>query len=377
MVSVQYAESYDDRLMEKAVAAHFAALDIPRLLKPGMRVVLKPNLLMKRRPDAGTTTHPALVAAIIRALRKHGVEEITIADSPGGPYTAPLLAGIYKASGMEEAAKTAGAKLNFDLGTVEMRCPNPAVSPSFPIIKPVAEADLLISVCKLKTHCMAGLSGGVKNLFGCIPGLTKPDYHWRYPKEEDFCNMLVDLCETVRPAITFCDAVVSMEGDGPSSGTLRQTGMVLCADSPYELDVALCQAIGRSDGEILTIKKARERGICVKRFADLEIAGGPLKCFPDFKKPRTVSTDFITGAPGFLQPLLRPIVRRFLTARPKVDLKRCVGCGKCAESCPAHTIGITGGKARIGDKACIRCYCCHEMCPIGAISVEQNRLLRL
>ena len=377
MISVQHTPSYDPSDMERAVEAHFSLLQLDRLLHPGIRVTIKPNLLMKRKPEEGTTTHPALVTAIIRRLQKAGVSDITIADSPGGLYNVPQLTGIYRASGMERAAEETGAKLNFDLTTVDTPCPNGVKSLSFPLIRPVAEADLVISVCKLKTHCMAGLSGGVKNLFGCLPGLTKPDYHWRYPKEEDFCAMLVDLCETVRPAITFCDAVISMEGDGPSSGSLRETGMTLCADSPYELDLALCRVIGRQEEEILTVRSARERGLCTKTFEELTILGDELRCFPDFKRPRTVSMDFTSRVPGLLRPVVKPLIRTFFTTQPQIDRKRCVGCGKCAESCPAHTIHVEGGKARIDRSGCIHCYCCHEMCPIRAISVRQNRLLRL
>lgn len=377
MVSIQHTPSYDPAVMERAVEAHFELLGLDDLLRPGMKVTIKPNLLLKRRPEEGTTTHPLLVAAIIRRLQKAGITDITIADSPGGLYNVSQLTGIYRAAGMEQTAKETGAKLNFDVGSVETACPHSAKSPSFPLITPIVEADLIISVCKLKTHCMAGLSGGVKNLFGCIPGLTKPDYHWRYPKEEDFCSMLLDLCETVRPAITFCDAVVSMEGDGPSAGSLRQTNMTLCSTSPYELDLAICRVIGREEDDILTIRCAKERGICTKTFTDLELKGDELLCYPDFQRPRTVSMDFMSKVPGFLQPIARPIVKTFLTTRPHINRTKCVGCGKCAESCPAHTIHIEKGKAKIDRGSCIHCYCCHEMCPVRAIEVKQNPLLRL
>ena len=85
----------------------------------------------------------------------------------------------------------------------------------------------------------------------------------------------------------------------------------------------------------------------------------------------------MSKVPGWLRPVCRPIVDRFFTARPEIDRKRCVGCGKCAESCPAHTIRVVDKKAQIDRKNCIRCYCCHEMCPIHVISVKQNRLLKL
>ena len=228
-----------------------------------MKVVIKPNLLMKRTPEEGTTTHPSLVEAVVRKLQSLGVTDITIADSPGGVYSKPLLTGIYRVTGMEDIARRLGVRLNEDVGSTYVPNPNGAVCTGFDLINPIVEADFVISIAKLKTHCMAGLSGAIKNLFGCVPGLTKPEFHWRYPEEKDFCNMLVDLCETVKPDITFVDAVISMEGDGPSSGSLRKTGMTVCSTSPYELDLVLSKIIHRPPEQIYTIVNAARRGLDV------------------------------------------------------------------------------------------------------------------
>jgi len=57
--------------------------------------------------------------------------------------------------------------------------------------------------------------------------------------------------------------------------------------------------------------------------------------------------------------------------------KDCVGCGRCAESCPAHTITIVSGKAQIRYDRCIHCYCCHEMCPVRAIDIRRTRFFDL
>ena len=224
---------------------------------------------------------------------------------------------------------------------------------------------------------MTGLSGGVKNLFGCIPGLTKPEFHWRYPQERDFCGMLLDLCGTVKPGITFVDAVVSMEGDGPSSGDLRQTDMTLCATNPYELDLVLTKVIGRQPEDIPLVDCARERGLCPSSADGVELCGDPLRTFADFRMPRSRTVDFVSSIPKPLRGICEPIIRRYLTPRPKVLKNKCVGCGKCAESCPAHTIAIVDRKACIDRSKCIRCYCCHEMCPIHAIQVKRSRLLKL
>lgn len=376
-VGVCHLENYRQEETDRAVERLFELLELDRMIPKDGQITVKPNLLMKRKPEETTTTHPAVVRAVVRQLKKLGIpaEKITIADSPGGPYNHPALWGIYAATGMAEIAQEEGVRLNDDYGFVEKTCPLPDRCYTFPIIQPIAEADFVISVCKLKTHCMTGLSGGVKNLFGTIPGLTKPGYHWRYPEKEDFCRMLVDLCETVSPGITICDAVESMEGDGPSSGHRRHTGMLLASRSPYQLDRVLSKVIGREEEEILTVATAKERGLCGE--GETEVIGDPLLTYPDFVRPQTVTTDFMSKVPGWLRPVCRPIVDRFFTAQPEIDRKRCVGCGKCAESCPAHTIRVVDKKAQIDRKNCIRCYCCHEMCPIHAISVKQNRLLKL
>lgn len=377
MISVQTTPSYDRGTVQAAVDRHFDLLDLDRLIPREGKITVKPNLLMKRRPEDGTTTHPALVEAVIRRVQQVSEAEITIADSPGGPFTRAALEGIYKASGMEEVARRTGAVLNYDTGSTHVPNPEGELCKAFDLINPIAGADFIISICKLKSHCMTGLSGGVKNLFGCIPGLTKPEFHWRYPQERDFCGMLLDLCGTVKPGITFVDAVVSMEGDGPSSGDLRQTDMTLCATNPYELDLVLTKVIGRQPEDIPLVDCARERGLCPSSADGVELCGDPLRTFADFRMPRSRTVDFVSSIPKPLRGICEPIIRRYLTPRPKVLTNKCVGCGKCAESCPAHTIAIVDRKACIDRSKCIRCYCCHEMCPIHAIQVKRSRLLKL
>ncbi len=338
MISVHHTSSYELTAVQEAVDRHFELLELEKKIPREGRITIKPNLLMKRRPEEGTTTHPALVEAIIRRIQQFSRAEIIIADSPGGPFTRPALEGIYRAEGK--------------------------VCKGFDLIRPIAETDCIISVCKLKSHCMTGLSGGVKNLFGCIPGLTKPEFHWRYPAERDFCGMLLDLCQTVNPAVTFVDAVVSMEGDGPSSGELRKTGLTFCADNPYQLDLVLTRVIGREPAQIPLVDCAIERrGLCPLQAEEVPVCGDALLTFPDFRKPRSKTVDFISNVPKPLRGICRPVIRRYLTPRPQILTEKCVGCGKCAESCPAHTIEIVNKKARIDRSRCIQCYCCHEMCP--------------
>lgn len=372
-VSILAAGDYIPQLLDEAVENHFKLLELDKLVRAGMRVVLKPNLLMKRAPEEATTTHPALVAAVARALKRRGVTDITLADSPGGLYTAGTLNAVYRVSGMSEMASREGVRLNTDTGWAETPAAGKRVN-SFRILRPVREADLVINLCKLKTHCMTGLSGAVKNLFGCIPGLQKPEFHYRFQKPDDFCDMLVDLCETVCPAITFVDAIVAMEGDGPSGGTPLRTGLTLCATNPYDLDVVLCALIHMPEERAYTVRASRARGLAA-RLEDIELAGDAalMNSIPKFRLPASKTLNFNNRLPKWAQSAANRFTESFVVPRPVIREKECIGCGKCAESCPAKTIVLAGGKAVIHYEACIKCFCCHEMCPVKAISVRRNR----
>ena len=376
-VSILKTEEYNPQLLDEAIEKHFELLELNSLLRAGMSVTLKPNLLMKRTPEEATTTHPEVVAAVARALKRRGVTRLTLADSPGGPYTAGGLNTIYRASGMAEMAQREGIALNTATGYTTVATKTMRVS-SLNIINPVLECDLLINICKLKTHCMTGLSGAVKNLFGCIPGLQKPEFHYRFKQPEEFCDMLVDICETIKPAITFVDAVVSMQGDGPSGGTPAQTGLTLCATNPYDLDVVLCELIHMPHEQAQTVKAAYKRGLAA-RLEDINLCGDPklISSVGEFCLPATKSLNFNRYLPKFMQGVVDKFTERFVTPRPVIIKNACIGCGKCAESCPAHTIIIADNKAEINYDNCIKCYCCHEMCPVKAIKVRRNRILNI
>ncbi|MCI8360792.1 MAG: DUF362 domain-containing protein [Clostridiales bacterium] len=375
-VSLCDCEDYDPALLDRAMEAHFADLQADGLLRPGIKAVLKPNLVMKRRPEEATTTHPAVVAAVVRVLRKRGVEHITLADSPGGLYNPGVLSALYASTGMKETAGAEGFSLNLDTGFQNLRAEGAVRCHSFDIINPLAEADLIINLCKLKTHAMTGLSGACKNMFGAVPGLKKPELHCQFPDRAAFGEMLVDLCCLTRPALTIVDAVECMEGNGPTGGSRRHMGLTLAGRNPFSLDLILCRLIGVEPRAVSTCLSAIERGLCPDSPDKVETAGDPVSDYAAvFQPPDSRSVDFTDRAPGFLR---RPAAALFKRAAPKPVVRRsdCVGCGKCAESCPQHIITLIDRKAHIQYRRCIRCYCCHEMCPVRAIDLKRFALFR-
>ena len=135
------------------------------------------------------------------------------------------------------------------------------------------------------------------------------------------------------------------------------------------------ELVGMKPEEVLMLKNAMDSGLCPKSLREINLLGDPVSKFtvPNFKQPDSKSVDVLVYIPRFA----RPLAAKLLTPRPAIRASSCVGCGKCAESCPQHTIDIKNKKAVIDYSKCIRCYCCHEMCPIRAIDIKRFKLFNI
>ena len=352
-----------------------------RFVRPGERIVLKANLLRAAPPESAICTHPAVVEAVARLVKEAGGTPV-ICDSPGGAlHKEAVLRNLYEKTGMAAAAAAAGAELSMDSSTRSVSLPEGKVLRQAEIITPVAEADGVIDLCKMKTHVLMSMTGAVKNLFGVIPGLSKVGYHATHPDHETFADVLLDLTGYVKPRLSLMDGILAMEGDGPgSSGTPRQVGLLLAAANPLALDTAAgaIMNLPRQDNPVLLA--AERRGLTPCRMEDVELIGGTVEelRMADYKFPASTKSNLM----DFLGPLARPaerLCKKALSQTPRIDGAKCVGCGICAKSCPGQAIAMTapGKKARISQKACIHCYCCHELCPQKAVELHQSWLGRL
>lgn len=365
---------YQYESLKQAVDDIFDHLQLNRFLFQGANVIIKPNLLMKCNPDTAIITHPLLVAAVGTKVKELG-GKVTIAESSGGRYTLSTVKHIYQSCGYTNMAQQYGFLLNTDCSYRSLKAPKAVRCKEFQVISPILDADIIIDVGKLKTHCMTGMSGAVKNMFGVVPGLMKPELHCRFPDKQEFSEMLVDLCEAVRPHIAIMDAVMGMEGNGPSGGKPRFIGTMVGGINPYAVDMVCASIISLKPSEIFMLRSAMERGLCPNSVEEIEILGASLTetVISDFLPPQSKSSDFIQYLPSFL----RPLAAKIATPVPKIRTNKCIGCGKCAESCPQHTIEIKNKKAYIIYNNCIRCYCCHEMCPEHIIDIKRLALFNL
>jgi len=357
---------------------------IGQFVVAGESVILKPNLLRAARPDEAVSTHPAVVAAVGRTVVAQGSRAI-IADSPGSGfrYTAPVLRRTYEVCGMTNAAREAGADLNFDTGHEIVSHPEGRLVKRFEVITPVLRADGLINLCKLKTHVFTGMTGAVKNLFGVIPDLIKPGYHAKLADGRRFAGMLLDLADLIAPRLSIVDAVVGMEGDGPGSGDPRRVGWLLASESPLALDVVASEMMGLPRESNPLLLEAKARAMSPAQAEEVEVVGATQEELrvPGFRLPATRATGVGIAQPAWWHRPAAVALKSAFTVRPVVAPERCIACGACVRACPEQVIALTEerGKqaARIDQRGCIRCYCCHEMCPEDAIELRRSLLHRL
>lgn len=383
---------YGEDTVRTALAEALAPIGGLDWVREGMTVGIKANLVSAMQPDQCATTHPALLCALTAMLRQRGARVI-IGDSPGGVYTAAFVGHVYRVSGME-ACETAGAELNRDFGVRETSFPEARVLKSFSYTSWLDTCDAIIDFCKLKSHGMMGMSAAAKNLFGVIPGTMKPEYHFRFPNIGDFARMLVDINDYFTDKVRLCivDAVEGMEGNGPTKGTPRHIGLLLASASPHTVDAVCARLIGLTEDAVPTLWAARERGLLGDDVPVLAVG------FP--REGTTVEDHAVENFAhvavrhGHLftsrGKLVSKTLETLLTSRPKLKDSECVGCGKCAEICPAHAIAMVTpqksgeksgkqvrAKAEIDRDLCIRCFCCQEFCPTGAMKVYRTPIARL
>ena len=360
-VAVVRCKTYDVEAVKPALEEAVNAVNDLDFVKPGMKIIIKPNLVSFKKPDAAATTHPALLEALVEMLLARGAD-VTIGDSPGGPHSLPLLNRVYTATGMDRVEKL-GAKLNRNMNEKTVDFPEGKVLKNFTYTEYLDEADAIIDFCKLKSHGMLGMSAAVKNLFGTIPGLKKPEVHYKFQNDAEFADMLVDLNEYFKPRLAICDAVVGMEGNGPTAGTPRQIGAIIASKSTYYADVVGAELIGMNIDGLPTLQAAYERGFAPASSKNLRVYGDiRALTVDDFKAPPVRGLSFMRKG-----NVLHFISKAALEHKPTLKKRLCVGCGECARMCPAKAIKMKNKKPHINREKCIRCFCCQEFCPRAAM----------
>jgi uncharacterized protein (DUF362 family) len=205
----------------------------------GKRVVLKPNIVEYHR-DKVINTHPSVIAAVIELCFREGAAEVIVGEGPGHWRNVEYL---VRASGLGDVLKT------YKVSFVDLNHDEPVQRPNkgrftglehIYLAQTIANADVVISLPKLKTHHWAGATLSLKNLFGIVPGICygwpKNELHWR-----GIHNSIVDIAATRMPDLAIVDGIVGMEGDGPLNGTPVEMGVLVMGTDLVAVDATCCR----------------------------------------------------------------------------------------------------------------------------------------
>ena len=393
-VALRRCDSYERMRVRDAVSSAVELVGgMAKFVRPGARVLVKPNLLYPRPAESAVTTHPEVVRAVVELAREAGASEVMVGDSPGLAKAST----VARACGLTAALEGTGARV------VELDQPLEVKGEAFPklaLSEVAIRADAVINVAKAKTHVCTGLTLSTKNCFGFVPGIRKSQWHLRAGRNERmFCRLLVDVARTVGPGLSLVDAVVAMEGNGPGSGTPRPVRAVLAGENAVAVDLAASRLLGFSRAELPVERAARELSAGPSEMKEIEILGDDFRTLAvkDFRRAARHDVRFSTRAPGFVIGLLRRyatpahsraqlqlppgfvirFLQRYATPQPVIDPRACRLCGQCAEICPPKAMTLSEEIPVVDDKECIRCFCCQEICPSGAISASEGLLARI
>ncbi|MDD5556382.1 MAG: DUF362 domain-containing protein [bacterium] len=321
----------------------------------GASVLVKPNVLGPWTADAGVTTHPSVIGALVRSLRARGAR-VMVGDNPGLRGYAENERS-FRACGLLAAAD--GAYVNIGRNPARVKI-NSTFVDEIAVSGEILDCDLLVSVPKFKTHALTMITGAVKNTYGYIVGTEKALLHSLAVTLRRFSEIVVDVYALRPPDLSIMDGVVCMDGNGPSGGRLLDAGKIIASDNAVSLDAVMAHMMGVRPESVPMLAVAHRRGLGEIDLAKIAV-DGPLEAIPGFRMPRT----FIGGLVG---PFIHRFVFPFLRTTPRFNPDRCTRCKVCYEICPVKAISWDDGPV-LDRRKCISCFCCMESCRFRAVEL--------
>lgn len=366
-VSIVRCKDYDPARVSESVGRSIGLLGgIEKFIKRDSTVLVKPNLLMAKEPEAGITTHPEVVRAVIRQLK--GINcRIIVGDGPSvwGKYIENV-EKVYEVTGMAKMCREEGVEL--------VRFDSRRWRGSFPMTTWLDTCHHVVNIPKFKTHDLTILSGAVKNLFGLVSGTFKTELHKTYYRREEFSRVLVDIYEMVKPSLTIVDGILALEGDGPATGGVTcDLGLLVASTDCVSIDAVLALIMGINPLDVPSTCIAAKRQLGDADPSRIAVEGESLRS--------VIGRPFVLPTPSGIIKNLPPFVvnaaRQMIRYCPTVDRNRCTRCRACMDACPMKVIGIRENAIVIDYRRCIACFCCQEACPSSAIKIRKSLLAKM
>lgn len=367
LVHLAACSDYDRQQVTARVRECLQATASADLIRPGTRVLLKPNIINDQPPERAVCTHPEVVRAVAEWVLERG-GEVTIGDQPGYALAEEALRAFSNTAMIEVCE---GLAVRFRLlargGYDEIQPERTFRLKTIEFARDALQADVIINLPKAKTHGQTVYTGAIKNMFGAISPRQRIDVHL-VGKYWALSEAIVDCYAARPPDLHFMDAVTVMEGMGPTQGKPRHLGALAASTDGVALDRVMQQLMGFAAGEVATTVAAHNLGLGENDLSQIEVAGASMADLAIKVEQSPVMRAEHLG------PLL-PLLRYVITARPKVEKKDCRACGACQGICPAGAVTIED-YAIIDTHKCVECFCCQEACPYDAIQVSRPLLYR-
>lgn len=372
-VAIVECRSYDENNIESSLKFAFDLLSkdykeniLKRIVFENSKVLLKPNMLGGYSPEAGVNTHPNIIKVVAKLVKEAGGNPV-IGDSPS--FAIKGVEQVWEKSGFKKIAESLGIDIiNFEKdGLIEVDVPQATYFKKLFIAKQALHADAIINLPKLKTHTNTILTGAIKNLLGLVPGFLKAEFHRRAPRPSQFGVAISEILSVVKPSLNIMDAIVGMEGNGPTAGKLRIINLLLVSTDAVALDTVFAALTWVNPLDVPTIYAAYQKKLGEANIKNIEIVGIPLNKvrLPNFVLPKQ---SLFLKLPSPVIKILANLVR----IHPVIKEDKCSKCKLCVEGCPVKAILWKEEKIKVNYDLCIECFCCHEFCPNYAIKLKET-----
>lgn len=423
-VALQRCEEYNFDTVYTAIKKLFELVPPPDV--KGKTVLLKPNILSPKKPEAAVCTHPVVVGACVRAFCELGAARVLVGESPA---TANSTAAAKTTGMFDQVVDNGGEWADFS-SQVIVPSPDGKLVKSFEFASPFAKADVLVSLSKLKSHQLMSYTGAMKNLFGLVVGLKKAQTHYRFSDKRDFGTYLTDLNIAAKASYAIMDAIVGMEGPGgPGNGDPVNLNFLAASDNILALDWTCASLVGYNPHQVLNLEDALKRKLWLNSPDEIKTVGYPSEQLKSTTFKIVKDASAATKLQEMLPHWLNSLASAVFIKTPRFDAKKCIHCGRCIQICPAHILSFETANSATGTancavetastahdktasgavetasgaaetasgaaetasvahdnaaqkpksvsrvvmsdkKKCLHCFCCHEICPVEAINLR-------